>query len=120
MYNSAGEGFPLEVAEACSGMHGRRVHRARGRGRVLSCRQWWHRVAVVLLAVPVAVFMNIVRVAVLAAITLVNPDFSVGGAHAHRDPAACAGVPAVHVLRLASEEDHAGRGRTLGFEGAKS
>ncbi|MFU8829143.1 MAG: archaeosortase/exosortase family protein, partial [Phycisphaerales bacterium] len=33
-------------------------------------------------AVPVAVFMNIVRVAVLAAITLVNPDFSVGGAHA--------------------------------------
>ena len=82
VYNSAGEGFPLEVAEACSGMRMVVAFIALAVAvGFFSCRQWWHRVAVVLLAVPVAVFMNIVRVAVLAAITLVNPDFSVGGAH---------------------------------------
>jgi exosortase len=82
VYNASGEGFPLEVAEACSGMRMvvAFVALAVAVG-FFSCRQWWHRVAVVLLAVPVAVFMNIVRVAALAAITLVNPDFSVGGAH---------------------------------------
>ncbi|MFI4853351.1 MAG: exosortase/archaeosortase family protein [Phycisphaerales bacterium JB065] len=82
VFNSAGEGYPLEVAEACSGMRMvvAFVALAVAVG-FFSCRQWWHRVAVVLLAVPVAVFMNIVRVAVLAGITLVNPDFSVGGAH---------------------------------------
>jgi exosortase len=83
VYNSVGVGYPLEVAEACSGMRMvvAFVALAVAVG-FFSCRQWWHRVAIVLLAVPVAVFMNIVRVAVLAAITLVNPDFSVGGAHA--------------------------------------
>ena len=82
VFNSSGEGFPLEVAEACSGMRMvvAFVALAVAVG-FFSCRQWWHRVALVLLAVPVAVFMNIVRVAALAAITLVNPDFSVGGAH---------------------------------------
>jgi len=82
VYNASGVGFPLEVAEACSGMRMvvAFVALAVAVG-FFSCSQWWHRVAVVLLAVPVAVFMNIVRVAALAAITLVNPDFSVGGAH---------------------------------------
>lgn len=82
VFNSSGEGFPLEVAEACSGMRMvvAFVALAVAVG-FFSCRQWWHRVALLLLAVPVAVFMNIVRVAALAAITLVNPDFSVGGAH---------------------------------------
>jgi len=82
VFNSSGEGFPLEVAEACSGMRMVVAFVALSVAvGFFSCRQWWHRVALVLLAVPVAVFMNIVRVAALAAITLVNPDFSVGGAH---------------------------------------
>lgn len=82
VFNSAGEGYPLEVAEACSGMRMVVAFVALSVAvGFFSCKQWWHRVSVVLLAVPVAVFMNIVRVTALAGITLVNPDFSVGGAH---------------------------------------
>lgn len=74
--------FPLNVAEACSGM--RMVVAFIALSVVVaffSCRQWWQRIMIVLLALPVAVLMNVVRVTVLAALTLVDPGFSVGDAH---------------------------------------
>lgn len=48
---------------------------------LLSCREWWQRVAVVLLAGPVAVLMNVVRVAVLGILTLIDPNLASGDAH---------------------------------------
>lgn len=77
-----GEVTPLNVADACAGMRMVVAFIALAVAvAFLSCRQWWQRVAVMMLALPVALLMNIVRVAVLAAATLVDADLSVGGAH---------------------------------------
>ncbi|MEC9374155.1 MAG: exosortase/archaeosortase family protein [Planctomycetota bacterium] len=78
----AGEAVPLNVAEACSGMRMLVAFYALGVAiAFLSCRQWWQRIALLILAGPVAIFVNILRVAFLGAATLVNPDFSQGDAH---------------------------------------
>jgi eight transmembrane protein EpsH (proposed exosortase) len=78
----AGELFPLNVAEACSGM--RMVvafYALAGAVALIGCRHWWQRILLVLLAGPVAVFMNIVRVAVLGVLTLIDPNLAAGDAH---------------------------------------
>jgi exosortase len=77
-----GKEYPLNVAEQCSGM--RMViafYALAGAVALLSCKFWWQRVAVILLAAPVAVFMNVIRVGVLGLATLVDPNFSQGDAH---------------------------------------
>lgn len=77
-----GKVTPLNVADACAGMRMVVAFIALAVAvAFLSCRQWWQRIAVMLLAVPVALLMNVVRVAVLAAATLIDEDLSVGGAH---------------------------------------
>lgn len=82
VFDSEGNSFPLDVAEACSGMRMVVAFVALSVAvAFFSCRQWWQRTAVMLVAVPVALFMNIIRVAILAALTLIDPDMSVGGAH---------------------------------------
>jgi exosortase len=79
---SAGEVHPLDVAEACSGMRMVVAFVALSVAvAFFSCPQWWQRVAVMLVGVPVAIFMNVIRVAVLALLTLIDPDLAVGGAH---------------------------------------
>lgn len=78
----SGEEFPLNVAQACSGMRMVVAFVALGAAvALLSCRLWWQRIAVFLLAVPVALVMNIIRVAVLGLLTLGNPDLAQGEAH---------------------------------------
>lgn len=73
---------PLNVAEACSGMRMLVAFFAlAGAVAMLGCRQWWQRVALVLLAAPVALLMNIVRVATLALLSLVDPELAHGQAH---------------------------------------
>lgn len=73
---------PLNVADACSGMRMVVAFAALAAAvAFLSCKQWWQRIAVVLLAVPVAVAMNVARVAVLGGATLFNADLASGGAH---------------------------------------
>lgn len=73
---------PLNVAEACSGMRMLIAFFALAAAvALLSCREWWQRVAVVLLAGPVAVLMNVVRVAVLGILTLIDPNLASGDAH---------------------------------------
>jgi exosortase len=80
--NASGEVFPLNVAEACSGMRMVVAFVALAAAvAFFSCRQWWQRAAVIMLSVPVALLMNVLRVAVLAALTLVDPELSVGEAH---------------------------------------
>lgn len=76
------EVHPLNVAEACSGMRMVVAFIALSVAvAFFSCRQWWQRIMIVMLALPVAVLMNVVRVTVLASLTKIDPDFSVGVAH---------------------------------------
>lgn len=82
IYDSAGTAHPLNVADACSGMRMVIAFVALAVAvAFLSCRHWWQRIALLLLAVPVALLMNVVRVAALGIAVLVNPDFSVGEFH---------------------------------------
>tara|TARA_R110002072_G_scaffold95559_10_gene210706 strand:- start:9179 stop:10132 length:954 start_codon:yes stop_codon:yes gene_type:complete len=79
---SSGEIHPLNVAEACSGM--RMVvafYALAGAVALLGCSQWWQRIALILLAGPVAILMNMVRVTVLGLLTLVDADLASGDAH---------------------------------------
>jgi exosortase len=58
---------PLEVAEACSGIHSLMAYLALGVALAyLEDRPLWQRVTLVLCIVPVAIFTNILRVAITA------------------------------------------------------
>ena len=73
---------PLNVAEACSGMRMLVAFFALSAAvAVLGSRDWWRRVAVVILAAPVALLMNIVRVTTLGLLNLVDPELAHGDAH---------------------------------------
>jgi len=79
---NSGELHPLNVAEACSGM--RMVvafYALAGAVALLGCTQWWQRIALILLAGPVAILMNMVRVTVLGLLTLFDPNLASGDAH---------------------------------------
>ncbi len=77
-----GEVFPLNVAEACAGMRMVIGFVALGAAVALvAARHWWQRVALLLLAVPVALLMNVGRVAVLGLLTLKDPALAQGQAH---------------------------------------
>lgn len=82
VFDSAGKGHQLDVAEACSGMRMVIAFLALGVAvAIVGVRHWWQRVLLVVLALPVALFMNIIRVAVLGVLTLVNPELSAGESH---------------------------------------
>ena len=82
IFKANGEEVPLNVAEACSGMRMVIAFIALASAvAFFGCRQWWQRIALMLLAVPVALFMNVIRVAVLAVASLVDADLSQGEAH---------------------------------------
>jgi exosortase len=73
---------PLNVAEACAGMRMVMGFVALGVAVALvATRMWWKRVVLVLLAVPVALLMNVIRVAVLGVLTLYDPDLAAGQSH---------------------------------------
>lgn len=75
-------GSKMNVAEACSGM--RMVvafYALAGAVALLSCKHWWQRIALMLLAGPVAILMNVVRVTVLGLLSLKNVNFASGDAH---------------------------------------
>ncbi|MBL0921234.1 MAG: exosortase/archaeosortase family protein [Phycisphaerales bacterium] len=77
-----GRVVPLNVAEACAGMRMVIAFLALGVAvAFLSCPRWWQRVALVLMAVPVALATNVLRVVTLAVMSLVNPGFAAGDAH---------------------------------------
>ncbi len=79
---SSGEPIPLDVAAACSGMRMVVAFFAlAGMTAILGCRYWWQRAALVLLAAPVAVLINIGRVSALGLLSLSDPELSKGGAH---------------------------------------
>lgn len=77
-----GAEIPLNVADACSGM--RMVvafYALAGAVVLLSAKTWWQRIAIMLIAGPVAVAMNVFRVAVLGWLSLVDPNLASGDAH---------------------------------------
>ncbi|MCB9838280.1 MAG: exosortase-associated EpsI family protein [Phycisphaeraceae bacterium] len=79
---SDGAELPLNVAEACSGMRMLVGFFALGVAvAIVSCRHWWQRVALVILAAPVAVLTNVLRVTTLGVASLYNQDLAVGDAH---------------------------------------
>ncbi|MCA3005705.1 MAG: exosortase [Phycisphaerales bacterium] len=73
---------PLNVAEACSGMRMVIAFMALGVAVALvGARHWWQRTALLVLAVPVAVLMNVIRVTVLGVLTLQDPKLAEGQSH---------------------------------------
>ena len=82
LVDSVGTVHNLNVAEACSGMRMVIAFMALGGAvALLGLRHWWQRVALMLLTVPVAVLLNVVRVTVLGLASLKNPNFAEGEAH---------------------------------------
>ncbi len=74
--------IPMNVAEACSGMRMVVAFLALAVAvALLACKQWWQRTALLLLAAPVAVLMNVIRVTVLGLVSLGNPELATGDAH---------------------------------------
>ncbi|MCE2965994.1 MAG: exosortase/archaeosortase family protein [Phycisphaerales bacterium] len=79
---SNGDVIPLNVAEACSGMRMVIAFIALGAAVALvGVRHWWQRMALLMLAMPVALVMNIFRVAVLAIASLQDRNLAAGEAH---------------------------------------
>ena len=78
----SGKPHLLNVAEACSGMRMLVAFLALGVAMAhVSLPTLWQRAALVLMGVPVAVFVNVLRVATLGVLTLVNPEFAAGEFH---------------------------------------
>jgi exosortase len=78
----SGREIPLNIAEACSGMRMVIAFLALGAAvAFIACDQWWQRAMLILLAVPVAIFVNVLRVSSLGIASIVNPDFAAGDAH---------------------------------------
>ncbi len=79
---SNGSSVPLNVAEACSGMRMVVAFFALAVATaLLACRHWWQRAALLVLAAPVAITVNIARVAVLGVLSLWDADLAAGQAH---------------------------------------
>lgn len=77
-----GEPIPLDVAEACSGMRMVIAFVALGAAvAFISTPRWWQRIALLTVAAPVAIFVNILRVASLGALSLWDAEFAKGNAH---------------------------------------
>ncbi|MGI9013277.1 MAG: exosortase/archaeosortase family protein [Phycisphaerales bacterium] len=74
--------YPLNVAEACSGMRMLVAFVALGTFlAVTRLNLTWQRVALVVLAVPVAIFVNMLRVVTLGLLSTVNSGFAAGDFH---------------------------------------
>lgn len=75
-------GFAMNVAEACSGMRTVVAFLALAAAvALIACPHWWQRVWLVMLALPIAIALNIVRVVVLGLVMLWDPDLAAGEAH---------------------------------------
>lgn len=72
----------LNVAEACSGLRMLMTFIALGVAvAYLAERPWWARIIMVLLTVPIAIFVNVVRVTALGLIYPYNKDLATGDFH---------------------------------------
>lgn len=75
-------GHPMNVADACSGMRTVVAFFALAVAvALIACPHWWQRVWLVMLALPIAIALNVVRVVVLGLLMLWDPELSTGEAH---------------------------------------
>ena len=82
MFDDAGNKVPLNVAEACSGMRMLMAFLALGVAMAfMGLKRFWQQAIVVLLGVPVAVFVNVLRVVTLSLLAVKNADFAAGDFH---------------------------------------
>jgi len=82
VYQGVATQTPLNVAEACSGMRMLMAFLALGAALAfLFPRRWWQRVALILLTVPIAIFVNILRISILALLYLIDPSYAQGQFH---------------------------------------
>jgi exosortase len=82
VHMSDGTTHPLNVAEACSGMRTLMAFLAIGVAlSALGLPRWWQRVLLVLAGIPISIFVNILRVASLGLLSIVDPNFSTGEFH---------------------------------------
>jgi exosortase len=82
VYNDLGEAMPLNVAEACSGMRMLMAFLALGVAMAYTgLKYFWQQAVLVLMGVPTAIFVNILRVMTLSMLALVNADFAAGDFH---------------------------------------
>lgn len=80
--NDLGVESALNIAEACSGMRMLVAFMALGTLMAyVGLSAWWQRVLLILLGVPVAVFVNILRVATLGVLSLWDVGFAGGEFH---------------------------------------
>lgn len=73
---------PLNIAEACSGMRMLVAFLALGVAMAYTgFKHFWQRATLVLMGVPIAIFVNILRVTTLALLSLVDSNFTAGDFH---------------------------------------
>ena len=79
---SGGEAKPLNIAEACSGMRMLMAFMALGVVMAFTgLKHAWQRIVMVALGIPTAIFVNILRVATLAVLSMYDTDFAAGEFH---------------------------------------
>ena len=77
-----GTAFPLNVAEACSGMRMLVAFLALGTAMAyLGLARTWQRTLLILLGVPVAIFVNVLRVVTLGLLSRQDVHFAAGDFH---------------------------------------
>lgn len=82
VFRSDGEEVPLNIAEACSGMRMLMAFLALGVAMAyIGLHRFWQQAALVILAVPTAIFVNMLRVVTLGLLTFIDADFAAGDFH---------------------------------------
>lgn len=77
-----GKSYPLNVAEACSGMRMLVAFLALGTAMAyVGLSRPWQRILLILLGVPVAIFVNVLRVVTLGLLSRYDSDFASGDFH---------------------------------------
>lgn len=77
-----GKSVPLDVADACSGMSMVIAFLALGTAMALvGLKEWWQRIVLVMLAIPVAILLNVLRIAVLGLLSKYDANLATGEAH---------------------------------------
>ena len=73
---------PLNIAEACSGMRMLMAFMALGVAMAYTgLKRFWQQATLVLLGIPTAIFVNVLRVVTLAMLSLYDTDFAAGDFH---------------------------------------
>ncbi len=73
---------PLNIAEACSGMRMLMAFMALGVAMAYTgLKHFWQQATLILLGIPTAIFVNILRVVTLAMLSLYDTDFAAGDFH---------------------------------------